>query len=103
MAAAVPGAHVWTAVSDVEVIQSPGLLLVKGSLLEPAEPRGRRPEAGRLRAATRFFLGLQPDLFCLAVFGFFFGREQQQHPPPTKCFVFLTHEVLTLRMMGWGG
>ena len=43
LAAAVSGAHVWAAVSDVEVVQGPGLLLVKRSLLEPAEPRGRRP------------------------------------------------------------
>lgn len=44
LAAAVSRAHIWAAISDVEVIQSPGLLLVKGSLLEPTEPCSWRPE-----------------------------------------------------------
>lgn len=66
LAASVSRAHVWAAVSDVEIIQSPGLLLVKGSLLEPAEPRGRRPEddanenraikSSAFRSATHFYL-----------------------------------------------
>ena len=44
LAASVSRAHVGAAVSDVEVVQSPGLLLVKRSLLEPAEPGGRGPD-----------------------------------------------------------
>lgn len=44
MAAAVSRAHIWATVSNVEIIQSPGLLFVKRGLLEPAEPRGRRPK-----------------------------------------------------------
>ena len=40
-------AHVGTAVSDVEVVQGPGLLLVERSLLEPAEACGWGPETDR--------------------------------------------------------
>lgn len=43
LTAAVSRAHIRAAISNVEVIQSPGLLFVKGSLLEPTEPCCRRP------------------------------------------------------------
>lgn len=43
-AAAAAGAHLRTAVTDVQVIQSPRLLLIERRRLEPAEARGCGPE-----------------------------------------------------------
>lgn len=73
-------AHVRTAVTNVEVIQSPRLLLVKGSLLEPAKPCGRR--SGKVREGekkvykssvntlnTLFYFNLCRVIFCSVVFG----------------------------------
>lgn len=70
LAASVSRAHVWAAVSNVEVIQSPGLLFVKGSLLEPAEPRGWRPEdtnqSGAIKSCEILFLHTHLSLIYLA-------------------------------------
>lgn len=44
LAASVSRAHIWAAISNVEIIQSPSLLFVKRCLLEPTEPCGWRPE-----------------------------------------------------------
>lgn len=48
LAAAMTRAHFRTAISNVDIVQSPGLLLVKWSLLKPSETCSLRPEKHRL-------------------------------------------------------
>ncbi len=55
-AAAAAGAHLRTAVTDVQVIQSPRLLLIEWRRLEPAEACGRGPK--RLTHKTTKYLSI---------------------------------------------
>ncbi len=62
-AAAAAGAHLRTAVTDVQVIQSPRLLLIERRRLEPAEARGRGPE--HLTQKTTKYLSILRNHFIL--------------------------------------